>query len=126
MTLAEIADTGIMWHEMTGRNPFFNYCAHKGNTSDEDADRLHHMFDPTIWECTISVICEKDETVRDATLRQRAMANDFSSRMLQRGFNVRVFDPAGQDDIGGGCGQLWHTQQWMKENPTKIKSHLKV
>jgi 23S rRNA (adenine2503-C2)-methyltransferase len=27
-----------------------------------------------------------------------------------------MFDPAGQDDIGGGCGQLWFVQQWMKDN----------
>ena len=30
---------------------------------------------------------------------------------LSRGYNVRVFDPAGQDDIGGGCGQLWYFQK---------------
>lgn len=30
--------------------------------------------------------------------------------------SVRCFDPAGQDDIGGGCGQLWYVQSWMKEN----------
>jgi 23S rRNA (adenine2503-C2)-methyltransferase len=29
-----------------------------------------------------------------------------------------MFDPAGQDDIGGGCGQLWFVQDWMKSNPT--------
>lgn len=24
--------------------------------------------------------------------------------------------PAGQDDIGGGCGQLWYFQEWLKRN----------
>jgi 23S rRNA (adenine2503-C2)-methyltransferase len=40
---------------------------------------------------------------------------------LERGYNVRVFDPAGQDDIGGGCGQLWFVQEWMKLNPKLAK-----
>ncbi len=45
------------------------------------------------------------------------LAASFASRLLQRGFNVRVFDPAGQDTIGGGCGQLWFVQDWMRGNP---------
>jgi len=32
-----------------------------------------------------------------------------------------MFDPAGQDDIGGGCGQLWFVQDWMKNNQDKVK-----
>jgi 23S rRNA (adenine2503-C2)-methyltransferase len=30
-----------------------------------------------------------------------------------------MFDPAGQDDIGGGCGQLWYVQDWLKEKKWK-------
>ena len=44
--------------------------------------------------------------------------------MISRGFSTRVFNPAGQDDIGGGCGQLWYFQDWLKKN--KINSHLKI
>jgi len=40
----------------------------------------------------------------------------FAAKMLARGYSVRMFDPAGQDDIGGGCGQLWFVQKWMREN----------
>ena len=29
--------------------------------------------------------------------------------------------PAGQDDIGGGCGQLWFVQDWMRKNPELAK-----
>ena len=32
-----------------------------------------------------------------------------------------MFDPAGQDDIGGGCGQLWFVQDWMKQHPDLAK-----
>jgi 23S rRNA (adenine2503-C2)-methyltransferase len=117
MTLREISIAGQEWHLMTGRRPFFNYCAHEKNTSISDVDRLLDLFSPKIWECTISVICERDESIAAANERQRALANDFMSEMLGAGYNVRMFDPAGQDDIGGGCGQLWFVQSWADENP---------
>ena len=34
---------------------------------------------------------------------------------LKEGYNVRIFDPAGKDTLGGGCGQLWYTQQYFKD-----------
>ena len=39
--------------------------------------------------------------------------------MMLAGYNVRVFDPSAQDDVGGGCGQLWFVQDWMHKNPDK-------
>lgn len=122
MSLAEIANTGVEWFQATGRKPFFNYCVHVGNNTQEDVDRLVSHFDPLIWESTISVICERDEHIAAANERQRKLAEDFSSLMLQAGYNVRVFNPAGQDDAGGGCGQLWFVQQWMRENQELVKT----
>lgn len=121
MTLQEIADTGKSWYKATGRKPFFNYCLHDKNNSQDDVNHLLAKFDPTIWEATLSVICERDEYVAAANERQRELASEFSGRMLQSGYNVRVFNPAGQDDIGGGCGQLWFVQDWMRKNPTLAK-----
>jgi 23S rRNA (adenine2503-C2)-methyltransferase len=40
--------------------------------------------------------------------------------MEDEGFHLRVFNPAGQDDIGGGCGQLWYFQKWLKKNKETI------
>lgn len=116
LTLAEIAEQGELWHLATGRQPFFNYCVHAKNNTVEDADRLMRLFKPTIWQATISVICERDEHVAAANERQRTLAEDFMSLLGQRGFSTRCFNPAGQDDIGGGCGQLWFVQDWMKNN----------
>jgi 23S rRNA (adenine2503-C2)-methyltransferase len=121
MTLQEIADTGKSWNKATGRKPFFNYCLHDKNNSQDDVNRLLAKFDPTIWEATLSVICERDEHVAAANERQRELASEFAGRMLQSGYNVRVFNPAGQDDIGGGCGQLWFVQDWMRKNPALAK-----
>lgn len=117
LTLGEIAREGVRWAMDVGRQPFFNYCAHEKNSSAEDADRLVKLFDPSIWQATISVICEREETVAAANARQRELAASFQSLLLERGFSTRMFDPAGQDDVGGGCGQLWFVQSWMKNNP---------
>lgn len=85
---------------------------------------MFQLFDPTVWQATLSVICERDEHVAAANERQRQLAQDFSSKMLEKGYNVRVFNPAGQDDIGGGCGQLWFVQDWMKNHPHLTHSSL--
>jgi 23S rRNA (adenine2503-C2)-methyltransferase len=117
LTLEEIAKQGTEWCMAVGRQPFFNYCAHEKNSSAEDADRVMKLFDPSIWQATISVICEREESIAAANVRQRELASNFQSLLLERGFSTRMFDPAGQDDIGGGCGQLWFVQNWMKNNP---------
>lgn len=117
LNLEEISLIGRKWYMATGRQPFFNYCAHEGNTSNEDADRLLELFDPTYWQATISVICERDESVAAANARQQELATNFMGLLNERGFSTRCFNPAGQDDIGGGCGQLWYVQDWMKKHP---------
>jgi len=124
LTLKEIAAEGVAWHLATGRQPFFNYCAHGGNTSEADADRLADLFDPEIWQATISVICEREESVAAANERQRDLAVGFRAKLGARGFSTRVFDPAGQDDIGGGCGQLWYVQNWMSEHKGMVRSSI--
>lgn len=116
LTLAEIAAEGEKWAAATGRRPFFNYCAHAENTSQEDVERLHTLFRPEVWECTVSVVCEREESVAAANARQRQLASDFMQKMMLKGYSTRMFDPAGQDDIGGGCGQLWFVQDWMRKH----------
>lgn len=118
LNIEQIAIAGEKWHAATGRQPFFNYCAHEGNTSQEDADRIYQKFNPAVWQATISVVCERDESVAAANVRQRQLATDFMEKLNTYGYSTRCFDPAGQDDIGGGCGQLWFVQDWMRNNPT--------
>ena len=117
-TLRQISAIGNLWASFVGRKPFYNYCVHDGNCYLDDAGKLVNLFDPTIWETTLSVICEKDESVANSIDRQLVMIKDFSTHMTTLGASVRVFNPAGQDDIGGGCGQLWYFQEWLKENVT--------
>ncbi len=117
LNLSEIAKAGERWYVEVGREPFFNYCAHPGNVSDDDVRRLRDLFNPDIWQATISVICERDESVAAANARQRALAEGFRMKLQAEGYRTRCFDPAGQDDIGGGCGQLWFVQDWMRQHP---------
>lgn len=120
-TLEEISLLGEAWYNATGRKPFFNYCVHPNNDKQDDVDRLYGLFNPAVWEATISVICERNENVAAANERQKDLAGDFMKKMLLKGYSTRMFNPAGQDTIGGGCGMLWHTQAWYRENPDKIK-----
>lgn len=121
LTLSEISEVGEVFLARTGRKPFFNYCAHEDNSSQEDADRIAELFNPDVFEATISVVCERDESIAAANERQRELASTFMTKLSEHGFSTRMFDPAGQDDIGGGCGQLWFVQDWMKNNPDKAK-----
>lgn len=121
-SLAEIAGLGMAFHEATGRKAFFNYCAHENNTRDQDARRLNTLFSPSFWNATVSVICSNDATgVVKSTRAAREQAVAFSSKLVEHGFDVRVFDPAGQDTIGGGCGQLFATQRWAQVNVHKTR-----
>ncbi len=121
LTLAQIAQEGRAWHAIVERKPFFNYCAHDGNETEEDADRIAALFDPAVFCATVSVVCERSEGLPATNQHQRDLATSFANRLLARGFDVRVFDPAGQDTIGGGCGQLWFVQQWMKDHPAQAR-----
>ncbi len=116
LNLEEIALMGLEFYRVSGRKPFFNYCVHGGNNSTDDANRLRGLFDPRVWEATLSVICESDQSMADAVNSQVDMVTEFSSQLVSLGFNTRVFDPAGQDDIGGGCGQLWAVQDFASSN----------
>lgn len=124
LTLQEISEVGEVFLARTGRKPFFNYCAHENNSSEDDASRIANLFDPDVFEATISVICEREESIAAANNRQRELASTFMQHLNNRTFSTRMFDPAGQDDIGGGCGQLFHVQRWMENNPDKAKKSI--
>ena len=124
LTLDEISEVGEVFLLRTGRKPFFNYCANVNNSSYRDANLLGIIFNPDVFEATISVICEREESIAHANERQRELAATFQNYLNDFGFSTRMFDPAGQDDIGGGCGQLFYVQKWMKENQHKIKNSI--
>jgi 23S rRNA (adenine2503-C2)-methyltransferase len=117
LTLDGMRQAGNAFHDLTGRKAFFNYCAHDGNSSMEDAERLRGLYHPRDFCATVSVICERNDGLPATNDHQRQLAIDFAEKLVALGYDTRVFDPAGQDTIGGGCGQLWFVQDWMKEHP---------
>lgn len=118
MNLEKIRDAGIIWWRETNWKPFLNYCIDGSNNTDNNFKELTNLFSPIIFNFTFSVVCSKDENMKDASFRNLNVIKDFQNRFLQKGYNVRMFDPAGQDDIGGGCGQLWYVQNWLKSHNT--------
>lgn len=112
--LSEIGIMGKNWASQVQRKPYFNYCVHDHNCSDKNVEELLENFAPDLWECTLSVICEKDSTMQNAIESKLKLIQDFAHKMTEAGYSIRVFNPAGQDDIGGGCGQLWYFQEWLK------------
>ena len=79
LSLEEIADMGELWALAAERKPFFNYCVHDSNNTEKEVEELLSLFDPSLWECTLSVICEADEGVAAANQRQRKLVEDFIS-----------------------------------------------
>lgn len=114
MNLQKIRDAGIIWWKETGRNPFLNYCVDGTNNNEKNFEELTNLFSPIIFNFTFSVVCSSDENMKDAAFRNLDVIRNFQNKFLEKGYNVRMFDPAGQDDIGGGCGQLWYVQNWLK------------
>ena len=116
LNLREIRDFGIEWNKQTKRPVYVNYCIGEHNQSSEEMDRLKDLFSPVVFNFTFSVICSADENMKEKGYREFDKINAITSSFVECGYNVRVFDPAGQDDIGGGCGQLWYVQDWIKQH----------
>lgn len=115
MSLKKIRDAGIIWWKETERHPYLNYCVDGTNNKEEDFKELTNLFSPVIFNFTFSVVCSSDENMKEKSFRNLDIIKKFQNKFLEEGYNVRTFDPAGQDDIGGGCGQLWYVQKWLKE-----------
>ena len=116
MNLKKIRDAGLVWWKETGRKPYLNYCVDGNNNTEFDYIQLTRLFSPCVFNFTFSVVCESNENMKDVAYRDLNAINEFKQKFLDDGYNVRTFDPAGQDDIGGGCGQLWYVQEWLKQH----------
>lgn len=113
LTLEEITQYGERWAFATGRKSYLNYCVTK-HFCDKDIENLHKLFSPNIFCITLSVLCANNETQKDAGYRNLNHIYQIQEKFLNLGYNVRTFDPHGQDDIGGGCGQLFFVQRILK------------
>ncbi|MCK5603688.1 radical SAM protein [Candidatus Pacearchaeota archaeon] len=115
LTLREIRDYGELWNNETGRKPYLNYCVNGENSYEKDFHRLARLFAPEVFNMTFSVICAPNENMKEAAFRDLERIETFRMMFVRAGYDTRVFDPAGQDDIGGGCGQLWFVQKYIAD-----------
>jgi 23S rRNA (adenine2503-C2)-methyltransferase len=118
-SLREIRDRGTFWNQETGRKVYLNYCVDDSNARQSDIDNLKNLFSPVTFNMTFSVICEADETMIGVACQNLDIIREFEKSFMDDGYNTRIFDPAGQDDIGGGCGQLHYVQKYLKEKGIK-------
>jgi len=118
MDLLKLRDAGLMWWKATGRQVYLNFCINEDGLSRWSKNRIAEIFSPIPFALTFSVICENEDGKVKDTLSKDLETSAISGvveHFVKKGYNVRAFDPAGQDDIGGGCGQLWYVQKWMKD-----------
>lgn len=91
-----------------GRPCYFNYICN-GNETIGDAGRVQDIAKG--MHVTCSVMCDTRNKVKGDV----EPARRFSEMLLSLGeVDTSIFDPAGQDTIGGGCGQLHYVQERLR------------
>ncbi len=119
LSLDEISRYGQNWYLATGRHPYLNYIVTPENSSKLATLKLRQKFDPKVFYFTLSVLCEINKQKQLRIKEKIELINKLYQKLLSLGFNLRIFNPAGQDDIGGGCGQLWFVQEKLKNMRAK-------
>ncbi len=112
-TIREIRERGLYFFSQTGRKPYLNYCVTAENCTEKHVNRFLDLFTPQAFCITLSTICNTDKSDSVDKTDWNGLYH-MQNELLNTGFNIRIFDPAGKDDIGGGCGQLWYVQDWLK------------
>lgn len=121
MMIKEMIDAGRRFCSVSGNRAYYNFIM-RGNESKErkeeilkfmlnNLDENHHV--------TFSVLCDTKKLSKANPQIAIEMANQLFS--LSKGkIETSSFDPAGQDTIGGGCGQLLYVQEKLnrKANQT--------
>jgi hypothetical protein len=59
-------------------------------------------------------MCDTERKVKGALLPARRLL-DLIKSVGQANLEVSIFDPSGQDTIGGGCGQLHYVQEKLNK-----------
>lgn len=95
----------------TGSLVYFNYIA-TGKETVEELEWLANYLIGCHLTCSVKCSTKQGEKADPQVAIELARAVYDMSEFL---VDVSVFDPAGQDTIGGGCGQLLYVQEKLKE-----------
>jgi len=110
ISLDEISVLAHFWKEFCEREVYFNYIA-TGREKEEDFFKIKEIIGEN--HLTVSVLCSKTKAEKGNIKK----AKDFLSKYLSifPTAKTKLFDPEGQDTIGGGCGQLLYVQERLKK-----------
>lgn len=114
LSVLGIREYGLLFFDATRRPCYLNYILTENNSDERHINEIEKIFSRIVFNLTFSVFCDpkNDINMKDKNIDK---IKKFSKVFEQKGYNVRVFNPDGQDDIGGGCGQLWYVQDWIKK-----------
>lgn len=117
MPIRDMLGFGAYFQKETGNKAYYNYIA-KGDETDEELRWLAEVMKNNHLTC--SVKCNTKKTEKSDPYLAIDIANKISELSGYEA-EVSVFNPAGQDTIGGGCGQLLYVQEKMKNFGTSEK-----
>lgn len=109
MSIQELENMALEFHTKSGNFAYFNFICH-GDETEDTAIRVAEIVGPHHLTC--SVLCDT-QTLKKATTDHATRFGEMCSKHGTT--NWSIFDPAGQDTIGGGCGQLLYVQEFFKQ-----------
>lgn len=83
LSLRGIRDRGTFWSIMTGRPVFLNYCIDGKNNTLEDAENLMNLFSPGFFNFTFSVVCSKNENMKEAGFKNLDKIREFEKSLIK-------------------------------------------
>lgn len=109
LTIPELRSLAGQFRKNSRKPAYWNYIC----TGVENVDEAKMVADIVKHDhLTCSVMCNTGDFVKaDPTpaVRFAKMCNEYGVS------DWSIFDPAGQDTIGGGCGQLLYVQEFLKK-----------
>jgi 23S rRNA (adenine2503-C2)-methyltransferase len=105
---------GLMWSNKAMRPFYWNFIVKPDQYDKFDAERVAKIVKGMHLTC--SVLCDTNDKIK----ADPKPAQEFADLVRQyadwdTGTEISVFDPAGQDTVGGGCGQLLYVQEKLKK-----------
>ena len=120
MRVSNLLNVGRQFTLRTGKKAYFNYIITGKETQEDKLFLARHLKG---MHLTCSVLCNINEAKKTDPDEAIIFANEIFN--LSNGkVDTSTFDPAGQDTIGGGCGQLLYVQNKMKELKLKSKNEI--
>lgn len=111
MSIKEIKHYARLWSEWTGKKVYFNYICHTDQKLTYDlVTDIYQIIKGQ--HLTLSILCNTNNLTKGDPAPASKFANILSILYPEQDYSI--FDPAGQDTIGGGCGQLLYVQKKLK------------